>query len=404
MPVKTCTFEGKPGYKWGERGQCYTFDPGDETSKQKARDKAIAQGAAIGFSEDDETFLLSCHEILLAEGGGIGSVQVLKVGEYDIPGHGKVNITPSVLRTLKDNFQANVRRVKLPFNYEHGRSKAHGSKAAGWFSAIDLRNDDSELWVNAEWTPNGEKEILEKEYRYTSAEIFFKYKDNESGKVFDWVLEGAALTNKPIIKGMQAIAASEIKEPKEPKGKSEMKITEIKVELAENHGIDLAELQKKAKAFDAAEADKVKLSEENAALKADKTKLEGEKEGLKEKVDLAEKEKADMKFGELVKKGMDEGKLTKVMSEGTFKTMFEKNGADFCEAYLSEAPKVVDTGDSTGSDKGGDKETKTASVQLCELAEKKAKEDKISISEAQSVVLSENPKLAEAYEKEFPAE
>ena len=39
MPVKRCTSRGKPGYKWGDKGKCYT-GPG-------ARVKAAKQGRAI---------------------------------------------------------------------------------------------------------------------------------------------------------------------------------------------------------------------------------------------------------------------------------------------------------------------------------------------------------------------
>jgi hypothetical protein len=46
MPVKQCQEDGKPGYRWGDSGKCYTYDPGDESSKQAARDKAAKQGQA----------------------------------------------------------------------------------------------------------------------------------------------------------------------------------------------------------------------------------------------------------------------------------------------------------------------------------------------------------------------
>ena len=38
MPVKSCTINGKKGYKWGNSGKCYT-GPG-------AKKKALRQGAA----------------------------------------------------------------------------------------------------------------------------------------------------------------------------------------------------------------------------------------------------------------------------------------------------------------------------------------------------------------------
>lgn len=50
MPVKACNSDGKPGFKWGEQGACYTYTPGDETGKRRAQLKARMQGQAIAFS------------------------------------------------------------------------------------------------------------------------------------------------------------------------------------------------------------------------------------------------------------------------------------------------------------------------------------------------------------------
>lgn len=48
MPVKDCQSENKPGYKWGDMGKCYTYDPKNEGSKRNSKKKATAQGLAIG--------------------------------------------------------------------------------------------------------------------------------------------------------------------------------------------------------------------------------------------------------------------------------------------------------------------------------------------------------------------
>ena len=47
MPVQSCNQNGKPGYKYGESGACYTYSPGDEAGRKKAKQKAYIQGAAI---------------------------------------------------------------------------------------------------------------------------------------------------------------------------------------------------------------------------------------------------------------------------------------------------------------------------------------------------------------------
>ena len=50
MPIQKCQSEGKPGYKYGNTGKCYTYDAGDENSRRKALNKARAQERAIRAS------------------------------------------------------------------------------------------------------------------------------------------------------------------------------------------------------------------------------------------------------------------------------------------------------------------------------------------------------------------
>jgi phage head maturation protease len=48
MPLNRCQDDGKPGWKWGDAGTCYTYASGDESSEAAARKKAMAQAAAMG--------------------------------------------------------------------------------------------------------------------------------------------------------------------------------------------------------------------------------------------------------------------------------------------------------------------------------------------------------------------
>lgn len=48
MPVNNCSKNGKPGFKWGKEGTCYTYNQGNEKQKKNARQKAINQGIASG--------------------------------------------------------------------------------------------------------------------------------------------------------------------------------------------------------------------------------------------------------------------------------------------------------------------------------------------------------------------
>lgn len=44
MPVKKCRLNGKPGYRWGSKGKCYIYSPGNESSRKKAKYNAHIQG------------------------------------------------------------------------------------------------------------------------------------------------------------------------------------------------------------------------------------------------------------------------------------------------------------------------------------------------------------------------
>jgi len=51
MPIKSCQSSGKPGYKCGDAGKCYTYTPGNEQSRKNAKRKAILQCKAIDPNE-----------------------------------------------------------------------------------------------------------------------------------------------------------------------------------------------------------------------------------------------------------------------------------------------------------------------------------------------------------------
>jgi len=46
MPIKSCSENGKPGWRWGDHGKCYTYTKGDENSSRRAHAKALAQARA----------------------------------------------------------------------------------------------------------------------------------------------------------------------------------------------------------------------------------------------------------------------------------------------------------------------------------------------------------------------
>ncbi len=53
MPVKPCTSDGKSGFKWGDKGKCYT-GPGAKAKAAKQGKAIKAQAAPFGSAEREE--------------------------------------------------------------------------------------------------------------------------------------------------------------------------------------------------------------------------------------------------------------------------------------------------------------------------------------------------------------
>ena len=46
MPVRRTTVNGKPAYQWGTIGNKYPYTAGNKSSRERAKEKAGAQGVA----------------------------------------------------------------------------------------------------------------------------------------------------------------------------------------------------------------------------------------------------------------------------------------------------------------------------------------------------------------------
>ena len=60
MPVNKCQVNGTPGYRWGQTGKCYTYDPNDKEGAMSAFNSAARQGAVVmskGYSLAEDVTL-----------------------------------------------------------------------------------------------------------------------------------------------------------------------------------------------------------------------------------------------------------------------------------------------------------------------------------------------------------
>lgn len=153
-------------------------------------------------------------ELSVSDGGRTSVIQILRTGEWNHPVYGRFSVTASDLDEFVANFKANVRGVDLAVDVNHDPEH----KAVGWYR--EVYREGEALFATIEWTDEGLDQITSKAFRYFSPELFFSYRDEESGKELRNVLIGGGITNRPFFKGMQALKMSETENAGEGAGKS----------------------------------------------------------------------------------------------------------------------------------------------------------------------------------------
>lgn len=309
--------------------------------------------------------------IKLADGGEVPKkIQLLKVGAFKSAEYGELNITKDILLSMKKNFEGKARGYDdghLPIDYFHENEKV----AAGWIEGLTLSDDGAELWADVTWTPRGEKHLADKELRYVSAEFHFDYKSNEGGKKFGPTLFGAGLTNRPFIKGMEAV-----------------------VELSEGAGESMTLEQAMAKIAD--------LEKKIAEMGKGETEMSDMKKKLSEYEASAKKSEEDKKLAEKKSdfdKRLSEGKVCEAQREPFMSGDLVK----FSD--LQQTVKLDSKGNAGSGDdgKGADhsKSETPAQDEVMALAEAAmASDKKIKLSDAIQSVLREKPELATKYRTE----
>lgn len=322
--------------------------------------------------------------IKLAEGEVNPPVQILRIGKFNHPKYGEFEITSATLAELKKNFDNRVRGIDISIDYFHDSDK----EAAAWFSELYLNTEGTELWAKVEWTPKATQKLSDREIRYFSPDFAFKWEDPESGVTYNNVLFGGGLTNRPFVKDMAAIVASE------EKGKVIMNEKELKefqakmIKLAEDH-----EAMKKEHG-----EMKAKLEEMNEMDEADEDCEDGEdgeedhddvepkdmehaKKMLKEmKAKLAEYAESHKKMLGEKKKAEEAKELAEkktafnlLLTEGKACAAQEKA---FLKGDMTEFVKLSQPLNLEGKGSGASEESGDKDDRILKLAEKMCKEDK----------------------------
>jgi Mu-like prophage I protein len=133
-------------------------------------------------------------------------LHAMPVGTYDHPVYGELTFTSERIERFADNVKKNVRQIELDLDYNHKQDASKGAKAAGWIKDAEARSDG--LWIGVAFTDTARAEIEAGEWKYLSPEFQDEWTDAKGNKYQD-VLLGAGLTNRPFLKDLLPIAASE---------------------------------------------------------------------------------------------------------------------------------------------------------------------------------------------------
>ena len=394
----------------------------DEDAARKAGWAAVenagyAKGDGGGWVKLSEAYF-NLMQVSLAEDASETEIEILRVGKWDHPSYGKITITEDALDKFVRSFNDKVRGVDIAVDLEHGETDMKGA-AAGWFK--DLKRLGERLMATISWTELGVENLSKGIYRYFSPEFRFKWKDEESGKTYDNVLFGGALTNRPFIKGMAPVLLSEdmakvilendvkLQELQhlgdcialQEEEDDTMKLAEIAktLGLSEEAGENdvqqaIAGLVAKGAKVDELTAQNTKLSEDKEAAEAGKKEAE-EKEAaaveenkqLSERVGTVESKLAKAEWNAISAKAQAEGVLTPKNIK-FFEDRFMKDPEATKELIANLDPVVSfgEIGTKHAEEKGG--------IKLFELkVQEVMKEKSMTYSEAAIKVERDNPDL-----------
>lgn len=228
--------------------------------------------------------------------------------------YGSVPMTKERLQAIADNCNNNILELLPMVNWNHDRS----GKAAGWVQSAKVQdiNGISWLMLEIEWTDDGKSDIDKKLFRYLSIEIDEEYINPVNGATIKDVLVGVALTNSPLIKGQEPLAASEKRE----KGEDEMdeKILEAKEQ-------EIQDLKKSLEEVSVLQKQLSDTQTELESLKAEKAKVEAE---------IVEKQRKDF-----VDTAIKEGRITRAFADSQAEKIFSAVGLDGLKEIILALPK-----------------------------------------------------------------
>lgn len=132
-------------------------------------------------------------------------IHLVPCGEWAHPAYGPMKITPENISEFVQNFRDKV-RLDLPITAGHDNGMSGGElPAIGWIEDL-IDGGDRGLFGDIKWTEAGKQALSDGSFKYFSPEFYEVYEDPETGRIYNHVLVGGALTNKPYFKELDPVA------------------------------------------------------------------------------------------------------------------------------------------------------------------------------------------------------
>lgn len=127
---------------------------------------------------------------------------ITRTGAFHDPRYGDFEITRAMLLSMVENFDKRTYGQDIFIDVSHEPSKGAAARV------LKLAVEGSKLRALLEWTPYGVDAVKGRGFRYLSADYHENWQDNEQRARHGCVLLGAALTIRPVIKGLDPVAQS----------------------------------------------------------------------------------------------------------------------------------------------------------------------------------------------------
>ena len=378
------------------------------------------------------------NEILMTlsldEGTELRGAQLMPLGEWAHP-QGTIKMDMAKATNMAAGFKRKLAGQKLPVLFIHSDqanvANPNYGKAAGWMT--DVRADPERgVVIDIDFTEEGARAVKNKEFQYLSAEYFDKIQLPHHDTPDTDVLLGAALVNRPHLKGIQTLLSEDgamfvdeaPSKPDNPEGGGP--VDPILLALAKSAGLELSEDVTELSADERTAVEK-HLQEQSGnvtdlkvKLKLLEEKLDGDGDPQSQQVkNLAEagfKEEAKLlseyrgeKMAKQLAENLPEGSVLAPSVEEALASYATDNDAKF----LHEALALVASGkgivslEEIGTSNGGktpDPATGNASAKLIQLSETLAKEDDIPFMDAMDQVAGTHPDLWKQHQDEMGSE